>query len=72
VSLALQHTKGDQAAGDVMPLGPLGAHLTAAQPELIFAHTDDFFNLGSHVIQPTHLRGRYRQAIGGVGPWRRI
>jgi hypothetical protein len=66
VSLAFQHTKGHQSAGDVMPLGPLGARLTAAQPELSFAHTDDFFDLGSHVIQPTDLRGRYRQAIGGV------
>src|SRR5919197_2546866 len=66
VSLALQHTKGDQAAGDVMPLGSLGARLTATQCELIFAHTDDFFDLGPDVIQPAYLRGRDRQAIGGV------
>lgn len=63
--LALQHTKGDQAADDGMPLGPLGARLTAAQRELIFAHTNDVLDLGSHVIQSAHLRGWYRQAIGG-------
>ena len=66
MSLALQHTKGDQAAGEVMPLGSLGARLTATQCEVLFAHTDDFFDVGPDVIPPAYLRGRDRQAIGGV------
>jgi hypothetical protein len=64
--LALQHTKGGQAAGDVVLLGPLGACVTATERELSFAHTDDFLDLGAHVIQPAYLCGGYPQAIGGV------
>jgi hypothetical protein len=40
MSFGLQHTKGPQATSDVMPLRPLGARLTAGQPELIRADAD--------------------------------
>ena len=37
--------------GEMMPLCPLGARLTAHQPELVFADADDFLVLGSHARQ---------------------
>ena len=49
-----------------MPLRPLRACLTAGQPKLVLAHADHFFDLGAERIQVTDLRGRQRQAIGGV------
>jgi len=66
MSLALQHTKGAQAAGDVMPLRPLRAGLTARQGQLIRAHPEHLFNLGPHALEPPYLRSQQRQAIGGV------
>jgi hypothetical protein len=72
MSFSLLDTKSDQAAGDVMPLSPLGARLTAAQSELIRTGTDSFFNLCTEVIPPTHLVSRQGQAIGRIGPWRHI
>jgi hypothetical protein len=72
MTCALSRTNCREAAEDVMPLRPFGACLTAGQPELILADTDHFRNLGAERIQATHLRGRKRQASGGVGPWRRI
>ena len=68
----LQHTKGSETAGHVMQLRPLRACLTAGQPELILADPDHFLDLGAERIQATDLRSRQRQAMGGVGPWRRI
>ena len=62
----LQDTKGDQAADDVVQLRPLRARLTATQAELILADADDFFNLGTDAIQPTHLGSRQREAIGRI------
>jgi hypothetical protein len=61
----LQDTKGDQAAGQVMPLRPLGTRLTAIEPELIFTDADDFLDLSTHLIESADLRGRQRQAVGG-------
>jgi hypothetical protein len=55
-----------------MLLRPFGPCLTARPPQLILADTDDFLDLGTDRIQATYLSGRQRQAIGGVGPWRRI
>jgi hypothetical protein len=58
LSFALQHTTSDQAAGDVMPLRPLRARLTAAQAELILTDTDHFLNLCADARHPTHLASR--------------
>ena len=55
VSLPLQHTKGDQTAGEVMDLCSFGARLTAIQAELILAGPDDFLNMGVEAIQSAHL-----------------
>ena len=66
MSFPLQHTKGDQTAGEMMQLSPLGARLTAGQTELIFAHPDDFLDLGTDAIQSTDLGSRQCQAIGRV------
>jgi hypothetical protein len=66
MSFPLQHTKGDEATGDMMQLRPRGADLTATQPELILTHPDHFLDLRMETIQAAHLRGRQRQAIGGV------
>lgn len=54
----LQHTKCDQAAGQVMPLSLLRTRLTAIQPELVFADADDFLDLRPHPIEAADLRGR--------------
>ncbi len=72
MSFVLQHTKGGETAGHMMPLRPLRTRLTAGQPELILTDPHDFFALGAECRQATYLRGCTRQAIGGVGPWRRI
>jgi hypothetical protein len=61
----LQDTEGDQAAGEMMQLRPLRAGLTAAQPELILTHSNDFLDLRAYPIEATDLRSRQRQAIGG-------
>jgi hypothetical protein len=66
IPFPLQHTKGHQTAGQMMPLSTLRARLTARQPELIFADADDLLNLGPHAIQPPHLCSRQCQAIRGV------
>jgi len=66
VSLPLQHTTGDQTAGEVMYLCSFGARLTAIQAELILAGPDDFLNMGAEAIQSAHLHRRQGQAIGGV------
>src|SRR5215813_12283059 len=66
VSLPLQHTKGDQTAGEVMYLRSFGARWTAIQAELILADPDDFLNMGAEAIQSAHLDRRQGQAIGGV------
>jgi hypothetical protein len=63
----LQDTKGRQATGDMMPLSPLGARLTARQTELILASFHDFLDLGAQAIEPPYLRRGERQTIGGVG-----
>jgi hypothetical protein len=44
----------------MMPLGPRRAGLTACQPQLIFAYTDDFLDLGADAIEPAPLGGRER------------
>jgi hypothetical protein len=49
-----------------MPLGPLGAGLAAMQRELIFAHTHACLDLGSPALDPAHLPGRPRQAVGRI------
>ena len=54
----LQHTKRDQATGDMMQLCPLRTRLTACEPELILADPDHFFYLGAEPVQAAHLRGR--------------
>ena len=72
MSLPLQHTKSDEAAGHMMLLSPVRARLTARQAQLIFAGPNDFLNLGPHTIEAAHLGGRQGQAIGGIGPFCRI
>jgi hypothetical protein len=64
MSLSLQHTKGDQAADQMMLLRPVRERLTARQAQLILAHPDDFLDLGTHAIESAYLRGRQRQARG--------
>ena len=54
----LQHAKGDQAAGQVMPLSLLRTRLTAIEPELVFADADDCFDLRTDPLEATDLRGR--------------
>jgi hypothetical protein len=66
LSFALQDTKGDQAAGEVMPLSPLRARLRAVQAELILTDADHFFSLYTDVLHPTHLVSRQGQAIGRI------
>jgi hypothetical protein len=66
MAFVLQHTKGHQTAGDMMQLDPLRAGLTAAQPELIFAHADNFLDLGAHPVQSADLGSWECQAIRGV------
>ena len=39
----------------MMQLFPLGSCLTAAQPELILAGTDDFLNLGARTVQAAYF-----------------
>src|SRR5262245_3775055 len=72
MSFLLLDTKSDQAAGDVMPLSPPRARLTAAQAELIRTDPNRFFNLCTDMIHPSHLVSRQGQVIGRIGPWRRI
>ena len=55
-----------------MQLGALGSYLTAAQAELVLAGADHFLDLGAKGVQAAYFSGRQRQAIGGIGPWRRI
>jgi hypothetical protein len=66
MSFVLQHTIGGEAASHMMQLRPLRACLTAGQPKLILTDPNDFFALGAACIQATYLRGRKRQASGGV------
>ena len=63
MSCSLQHTKGDQTAGQMMQLSPLGTRLTASQPELILAHTDDFLDLCPPPIDAADFGGRQGQTI---------
>ena len=58
----LQDTKGDQTAGEMMPLRPLRARLTAAQAELILTDANDLFYLRAKAIQPPHLGSCQREA----------
>jgi hypothetical protein len=62
----LQPTESDQAAGEMRLLRLRRARLTARQGQLIFADADHFLDLGTPAIQTAHLRGRQRQAMGGV------
>jgi hypothetical protein len=56
----------------MMELGPLGARFTARQAKLILAYSDHLFDLGANAIQPPDFRRGQRQAVRGIGPWRRI
>ena len=54
----LSHTKGHQAATDMLELGWLGARWTARQAELVLAHADHLFDLGAEAIElPDRRRG---------------
>ena len=66
MSFPFEHTKSDEAAGDMMQLRPLRACLTAGQAELILAHSNDFFYLGPEAIEPPDLRSRQHQTVGGI------
>jgi hypothetical protein len=66
VSFPLQHPKGDQAPGHVVPLRPLRTRLTAGSTQVILTHAHDFLALGAETIPPAHLYGREGQAIGGI------
>ena len=68
----LQHTTGDQAAREMLQLRPRRLRLTAIQPELILTHTDDFLDVHTHPVEAADLRRWQCQAVGGVGPWRRL
>jgi hypothetical protein len=41
----LQHTKGNQAAREMMQLSPPRPRLTVIQPELILTHPNDFLDV---------------------------
>ena len=64
ISFPLQDTKGDQTAGEIMPLRPLRARLTAAQAELIFTDSNDLF-------YPAH-RKRYNHRTSAAVNVRRL
>jgi class 3 adenylate cyclase len=66
MAFPLQDTKRDQTAGEMMLLRPLRTRLTALQPKLILAHSDDFFDLRTPPIEAADLCGRQGQAIGRV------
>jgi hypothetical protein len=72
MSFPLPHTKGHEATGEMMRLRPRGADLTTTQPEVILTHPDHLLNLRAETRQAAHLRGRPRQAMGGIGPGRRV
>ena len=57
MSLPLQHTTCNQAAGHMMLLSPVRARSTARQAQLILADPDNFRDLGSDARQSAHLRG---------------
>jgi hypothetical protein len=67
----LQDTKRDQAAGQVMPLSPLGTRLTAIEPELVCADADDFLGLSTHPRESADLRaGSVRRLVAAyVAPY---
>jgi hypothetical protein len=66
MAFPLQDTTCDQTAGQMMVLRPLRTRLTAIQPKLILAHSDDFFDLRTPPIEAADLCGRQGQAIGRV------
>ena len=72
MSFPLQPTKRHHAAGQMMPLSPLGTRLTTIQPALILAHTDDCLAWRPPPIEAADLCGGQGQALRRVGPWRRI
>jgi hypothetical protein len=66
VPFPLQHTEGDQTARDMVLLSPFRTRLTAGQAQLILAGPDHCLNLRADAIQPTDLRSRQPQAMGGI------
>ena len=72
MSFPLQPTKRHHAAGQMMPLSPLGTRLPTIQPALILAHTDDCLAWRPPPIETADLCGGQGQALRRVGPWRRI
>ena len=62
----LEHTKGHQAATDMMDLRPLGACLTACQAEWVRTHADHLFELGANARQPPDFRRGQCHAVGGL------
>jgi hypothetical protein len=67
MAFPFSHAEGRQAAGDVRPLRPRRAGLTAAQAELLCTPRDDLFDLRPDAIEPAHLRRRQGQAVSGIG-----
>jgi hypothetical protein len=72
MALSLQHTKGDQVTRHMMLLSLVRARLTARQAQVLLTDPDDFLALGAKRRQAAYFTGRQRQAIRGIGPWRRI
>jgi tetratricopeptide (TPR) repeat protein len=65
--LPVQHPTGDETARHLRQWCPLGAGLTAGQPEVSLAPTAHCRNVGPDAIQAAPLRGGQGQARGRVG-----
>jgi hypothetical protein len=67
MAFPLQDAQCSQTAGDLVPLRPRSARLTATPAELILTAAHDLFHVGAPAIPATSLWGRPRQAVGGGG-----
>jgi hypothetical protein len=67
LAFPLQHPESDETAGNMMPLRPLRACLTATEIELILTRPDHVCDLRAHSIEAPDLRGRQGQAIRRSG-----
>jgi hypothetical protein len=64
--LPLQHATRDQAAGQMMPLSPLGPRLTTSHPALIRADAEHCLEWRTRPIEAADCRGRQCQTLGRV------
>jgi hypothetical protein len=72
IAVPLQDTKGDPTAGEMRPLRPLRARLTAVQATWLCTDAKALFSRRTNAGQPPHLGRCQRAARGRIGPWRRL